>query len=101
MSLYVEVDNFHSQSTEKGFCTSLGSTYELLNEAGTRVDGGEFPDVEDCCRSRRRDFHVQYGLALPKAIPPGKYQLQLVVRDRGSDKIGHASAAFEVTGSKK
>lgn len=101
LSLYVEVDNFHSQSTEKGFCTSLGSTYELLDETGARVDGGEFPDVEDCCRSRRRDFHVQYGLALPKAIQPGKYQLQLVVRDRGSDKIGHASASFEVSGGKK
>ncbi len=101
LSLYVEVDNFHSHSTEKGFCTSLGSTYELLSDQGTRIDGGEFPDVEDCCRSRRRDFHVQYGLVLPKALPPGKYQLQLVVRDRGSDKIGHASVAFEVAGGTK
>ncbi|MEX0613649.1 MAG: hypothetical protein WD738_09395 [Pirellulales bacterium] len=99
ISLYVEVENYHSQSTEKGFCTLLGSTYELLDEKGERVGGGEFPDVDDCCRSRRRDFHIQYGLSLPPKLTPGQYRLQLVVKDRQSDKIGHASAAFEIGGN--
>jgi len=99
--LYVEVENYHSQSTEKGFCTSLGSTYELLDEHGTRVGGGEFPDVDDCCRSRRRDFHIQFGVTLPEKLAPGQYQLQLVVKDRQSDKIGHASVAFEIGGGGK
>jgi len=98
VSLYVEVENFHSKSTDKGFCTLLGSTYELLDESGTRISGGEFPDVDDCCRSRRRDFHIEYGLALPEKMAPGRYQLQLVVKDRQSDKIGHATAAFEIRG---
>ena len=101
MSLYVEVENYHSKSTEKGFCTSLGSTYELLDEKGERVSGGEFPDVDDCCRSRRRDFHIQYGLALPEKMAPGRYQLQLVVKDRQSDKIGHATASFEIRGNRQ
>jgi hypothetical protein len=101
VSLYVEVENYHSRSTEKGFCTLLGSSYEVLNEEGERISGGEFPDVEDCCRSRRRDFHVQYGLALPAKIAPGQYQLQLVVKDRQSDKIGHATAAFEIRGNQQ
>jgi hypothetical protein len=100
VSLYVEVENYHCQSTEKGFCTSLGSTYEILNEKGDRIDGGEFPDVEDCCRTRRRDFHVQYGLALPAKLAPGRYTLQLIVKDRQSDKLGHATAAFEIAGGK-
>jgi hypothetical protein len=55
--------------------------------------------VDDCCSRRRRDFHIQYGLALPKKMAPGQYKLQLVVKDRKSDKIGHASAAFEIRGS--
>jgi hypothetical protein len=100
IALYVEVENYYSKETEKGFCTSLGSTYEVLDDKGERVSGGEFPDVDDCCRSRRRDFHIQYGLALPERIEPGRYQLQLVVKDRQSDKIGHATAAFEIRGNR-
>jgi hypothetical protein len=99
VALYVEVENYHSQSTEKGFCTSLGSTYEVFDDKGERVSGGTFPDVDDCCRSRRRDFHIQYGLALPEKMAPGEYQLELVVKDRQSDKIGHATVAFEIRGS--
>jgi hypothetical protein len=96
VSLYVEVENYHSRSTEKGFCTSLGSTFEILGEAGERVGGGEIPDVDDCCRSRRRDFHIQYSLNLPEKLPPGQYQLKLIIKDRQSDKRGQATAAFEI-----
>ena len=36
-----------------------------------RVDGRQFPDVEDLCGSVRRDFHMQYGVDLPTRIYPG------------------------------
>lgn len=101
VSLYVEVENYHSTASDKGFTTLLGTTYEVLDDRGKRVASGDFPDVNDCCRSRRRDFHIQLGLALPQNITPGRYQLQLVVKDRQSDKIGNAKAAFEVRGGKK
>jgi hypothetical protein len=99
VSLYVEIENYHSRSTEKGYCTLLGSTYEILSEGGERVGGGEIPDVDDCCRSRRRDFHIQYGLTLPETLSPGHYQLELVIKDRQSDKLGSATAAFEIRGT--
>jgi hypothetical protein len=99
VTLYVEVENYHSRSTEKGYCTSLGSTYEILNEDGARVDGAEIPDVDDCCRSRRRDFHIQYGLTLPEKLAPGRYRLNLLIKDRQSDKIGQANVAFEIRGA--
>jgi hypothetical protein len=99
IGLYVEVENYHSESTEDGFRTLLGSSYEIIDEAGDRVGGGEFPDVEDCCRTRRRDFHIQYGLTLPASISPGSYRLQLVVKDRQSDKIGRTSVEFEIAGA--
>jgi hypothetical protein len=98
LSLYVEVENYHSASTEEGYRTSLGTSYEIVDDAGKRVCGGEFPDVDDCCKSRRRDFHIQYGLALPKSLVAGKYRLQLVMKDRQSDKIGNGMIAFEVRG---
>ena len=101
VSIYVEVENFHSTSTEKGFGTSLGTSYEVLDERGKRVTSGDFPDVNDSCRSRRRDFHLQLGLTLPENIPAGRYQLQVLVKDRQSDKIGNAKASFEVRGGKK
>jgi hypothetical protein len=98
LSLYVEVENYHSESSEKGYATLLGASYELRDDSGRHVDSGEFPPVEDCCRSRRRDFHIQYGLMLPKTLKPGKYQLELAMKDRQSDKIGHASIDFEIRG---
>jgi hypothetical protein len=101
VSIYVEVENYHSTSSEKGFNTSLGTSYEVLDEHGKRVTSGDFPDVNDCCRSRRRDFHLQLGLKLPENIAAGRYQVQLLVKDRQSDKIGNAKASFEIRGGKK
>lgn len=98
--LYVEVENYHSDSTDKGYCTSLGTSYEVFDDHGKRLEGGDFPDVEDCCRSRRRDFHIQYGLAIPKKLGPGKYRLDLDMKDRRGDKLGHASIDFEIRGGK-
>jgi hypothetical protein len=101
VSLYVEVENYHSASSVKGYCTLLGATYELLDDKGKRVSGGDFPDVDDCCRSRRRDFHIQFGLTLPENLPPGRYRIELVVKDRQSDKLGHATAPFEIRSGRK
>jgi hypothetical protein len=96
VTLYLEVDNYHSESTQKGYVTKVGASYELVNEEGQRVANGDFPNVEDCCQSRRRDFHIQYGLVLPKTAKTGKYQLKLAMNDRQSDKMGSASIAFEI-----
>jgi hypothetical protein len=101
LSLYVEIENYHSVSNEKGYCTLLGASYEILDDKGKRVSGGEFPDVDDCCKSRRRDFHIQFGLTLPENLTTGRYRLELVVKDRQSDKLGHATAPFEVRAGRK
>jgi hypothetical protein len=101
VSLYVEVENYHSNSNEKGYCTLLGATYEILDDKGKRISGGEFPDVDDCCRSQRRDFHIQFGLSMPENLSPGRYRLELVVKDRQSDKLGHATAPFEIRTGRK
>jgi hypothetical protein len=43
---------------------------------------------------------MQLGLTLPDNIAAGRYQLQLLVKDRQSDKIGNAKASFEIRGKK-
>ena len=96
VTLYAEVENFRSESTPKGQRTWLGTSYEVVDTQGQRVDGRQFPDVEDVCGSVRRDFHMQYGVDLPTRIYPGKYELRLVITDHQSQKIGQASVPFEI-----
>ncbi|NOY29392.1 MAG: hypothetical protein GXP28_04210 [Planctomycetes bacterium] len=96
VTLYTEVENFRSQSTKEGFHTQLSTSYEVLDKNGTRVDGAQFPDVEDRCKKQRRDFHMQYGVALPTQIYAGHYQLQLTITDQLSHKIGQTSVPFEI-----
>jgi hypothetical protein len=99
-ALYAEVENFRSESHEDGYRTALATSYQVVDKSGRRVEGGQFPEVSDVCRSRRRDFHMQYGVALPTRIYPGEYELELVITDQQSGKIGRASLPFEIAGER-
>jgi hypothetical protein len=68
----------------------------VVDPQGRRVDGAQFPEVEDVCRNQRHDFHMQYGVALPTRIYPGEYELRLIITDQLSNKIGQASLPFEI-----
>ena len=95
-TLYCEVENYRSDSTERGYHTSLSTSYRIVDSHGTLVDSGEFPLVEDHCLSLRRDFHIQYGVNLPTTVYPGDYRLELTVTDQLGNKIGEDSVAFEI-----
>ena len=94
--LYAEVENFTSNASEAGYATSLGTSFKVLDEGDRLVDGKQFPDVQDSCRNRRRDFHMQYELALPERIYPGPYKIELTITDHNSGKIGQATLPFEI-----
>ncbi len=96
VTLYAEVENFRSDSTKTGYRTALATSYEVVDQNGQRVDGRQFPDVEDICQSQRQDFHMQYGVTLPTRIYPGKYELRLIITDQLSHKIGQAGVPFEI-----
>jgi len=96
VAVYAEVENFRSESSPDGFRTVLATCYQVFDDAGRRVDGGEFPEVEDLCLNRRRDFHMQYAIPLPDRIYPGSYRLELAVTDRLSNKIGSQRIDFEI-----
>jgi hypothetical protein len=96
VTLYTEVENYRSESTKEGYRTALSTSYEVVDASGQRVDGRQFPDVEDVCQNQRRDFHMQYGVALPTRIYPGEYQLRLTITDQLSHKIGQASVPLEI-----
>jgi hypothetical protein len=101
VTLYAEVENFRSNSTEEGYHTSLATSYQVLDKTGRRVEGRQFPDVVDKCRNRRRDFHMQYQFPLPTRIYPGEYDLQLTITDHNSGKIGQATLPFEIAGDQR
>ena len=96
ISLYAEVENFRSKSTERGFRSSLATNYVIRNSDGEAVDSGQFPDVVDDCRSRRRDFHIQYGIELPGSLEAGEYELEILIKDNLSRKTGVAREQFQV-----
>ena len=96
VTLYAEIDNFSSESTKDGHRTKLSTNYEIVDEKGKRVDNAQFPEVEDLCKTKRRDFHMQYTIPLPTRIYPDNYQLRLIVTDQQSHKIGQASLSFKI-----
>lgn len=96
VTLYAEIDNFRSESTKDGYRTKLGTSYEIVDPTGRRIDGAQFQDVEDVCRSERHDYHMRYGIALPERIYPGEYELRLIITDQLSNKISQSSLKFEI-----
>lgn len=96
VTLYAEVENFASASTKDGYETQLATSYQVVDGSGRRIDAAQFPEVDDVCRGRRRDFHLQYGVTLPRRISPGEYRLELTITDQQSGKIGQASVPFEI-----
>jgi hypothetical protein len=94
--LYAEVENFMSEATDKGYRTSLGSRYELLDSRGNRVGEEDFGLTEELCRNARRDFFVRYFLKLPKSLAPGQYTLQLAIEDTAGAKSARGQIQFSV-----
>lgn len=94
--LYVEVENFTSEASAKGFHTALRSSYQIFDTRGQRVADHEFTVTEEQCQNARRDFFIGYHLRLPKRINPGKYTLQLTIEDLKSQKVGQSSIDFSI-----
>ncbi len=70
----------------------------MLDESIASSTASSSPTCKDSCRNRRRDFHMQYELALPERIYPGPYKIELTITDHNSGKIGQATLAFEIAG---
>ncbi|QDT69518.1 hypothetical protein MalM25_24570 [Planctomycetes bacterium MalM25] len=87
--LYAEIDNYQSDVSDEGYRTTIASSYRLVGLDHNEIVGGDFPEVDDLCLTRRRDFHIQYGVTLPGGLTPGDYRLELTVRDRLGEKVGH------------
>jgi len=97
VTLYAEIENFSSEPTKEGYRTRLGTSYEVVDKNGKRVDSAQFPEVEDLCQNPRRDFHMTYTITLPTRIYAEHYEIRLIITDQQSHKIGQASVPFEIS----
>lgn len=95
--LYFEVENFASESTDKGYATEFVSSYEIFDETGRRVAEQQFPTAQETCQNRRRDYFIRYHLHMPKMLTSGDYTLQLTVEDQKGHKFGQGSVKFKVS----
>ena len=79
---------------------------EILSQAEKRA--AQFREMVAKFKSMidagKLQVEIRNGLMLvklPDNIAAGRYQVQLLVKDRQSDKIGNAKAPFEIRGGKK
>lgn len=94
--LYVEIENFATEETPKGFHTVLEASYRIFDSRNQQVAEKQLGTTEEFCRNPRRDFFVVYHLRLPKRIYNGRHTLQLTVVDQKSKKVGQASVEFTI-----
>ncbi|MFI4874715.1 MAG: hypothetical protein ACIALR_05235 [Blastopirellula sp. JB062] len=94
--VYLEIENLSCKEVDGQYESTWGASYEIFNDTGRRVDARTFPEYKDRCANRRRDLSFTYRLYLPENIAPGRYRLELSVRDKEIDKFGQASLDFEI-----
>lgn len=95
--LYVEVENFRSETTPDGqYRTLLSSTLEILGSAGESRWKKVFTATEDLCHNQRRDYFHNYQLTIPDTLPLGPHVAKLTVVDELSGKLSSSSINFTV-----
>ncbi len=94
--LYVEIENFASEQSPKGYHTVLEASYRIFDSRNQQVAEKQLGTTEEYCRNPRRDFFVVYHLRMPKRIYTGRHTLQLTVVDQKSKKVGQASVEFTI-----
>ncbi|HEY2826105.1 MAG TPA: hypothetical protein VGJ04_00775 [Pirellulales bacterium] len=97
--LYAEVENFASQSTDKGFYTSLKSRYQIVDSRAVRVAEQQYAVTEEWCKNPRRDYFVRYFMYMPGRIPSGNYTLQLTIEDTLGKQVAQSSIPFAIAGA--
>lgn len=94
--LYVEIENFRSETAEGGFRTALSSRYRILDNQGHQVVEHEFPAIEEVCKNQRRDYYISFRVTLPQRIYDGRHTLQLTIEDTLGKKVGQTSIEFAI-----
>jgi hypothetical protein len=94
--LYCELEDFVSIRISDGYETKLRGYYEIVNADGKIIERYAVPEDVDTCSNRRSDFYIAYLMQMPQDIPPGDYQLRLVIEDVHGEKTGRSKIDFRI-----
>ena len=96
--LYSELAGLRYQAHDDCFTSRLSSKVELISaSSGTKVWERELGEVEDQCRSRRRDNYVSTRIRIPSTVPPGSYRLRLSEIDLTAHQSTSAELPLSIT----
>lgn len=96
--VYGEVQNFASESEDRGYRTLLSSRLELFTADGRSVWRDQQDRIEDFCRRRREDFFIAQMVTLP-VLSPGDYVLKMTITDLLASKTNQATKSVTVGGA--
>jgi hypothetical protein len=95
--LYCEMTGLRYAPADGGVRSRLTSRVEIVAKAGgASVWSHELGTAEDVCRRRRRDYYVNYRLALPANLSPGNYELRLTQTDLLAEQSASSSIDLEI-----
>ncbi len=94
--IYCELSGLRYQTVDQSFVSRLSSRVELVTARdGVKVWDQSLGEAEDRCRSRRRDYYVNYRITIPTTVAPGDYRIRLTQTDLVAGQT--ASAELPVT----
>ncbi len=91
--VYCEPEAIAYQTDSDGFRSRIASRVAIVGESSIDpVWSEDMGVVEDVCRSRRRDYFVNFRVSLPESLAPGGYRLKV----SQADLIGGSEASTEI-----
>lgn len=91
--VYCEPEGIAYQTDSDGFRSRIASRVEILSEGSKdSVWSEDMGYVEDICRSKRRDYYVNFRVSLPESLAAGRYRLKV----SQVDLIGETDASTEI-----
>lgn len=104
--LYVEVENFvavNLRDSEAGqptraqvFETEFEGSFQFLDESGREIADLLLPRDKQTCKNYRRDYYLAYLAKIPRDLSPGRYDLQLTIKDVKAGKYAQAIIDIQV-----
>jgi hypothetical protein len=96
--LYCEMTGVRYETKDAKFVSHLYSRVELLSTRdNTKIWEQALGEAEDQCRTRRRDYYVNYRICLPASVAPGEYRLRLNQTDLVARQTASAELRLTVT----
>lgn len=96
--LYVELENFATQSTRDGsYRTSFDARLQFFAEGDDEpIETKDLPEITDEATSERTDYYQSFELNLPSHLNNGDYRIGIQLLDRNSGRTAKGSVQFRI-----